>query len=265
MVTAIRIIWLLALGLALGPSAHAQDDEFPGRALFIGVNPIEVEELYANLGDVHVVDVRSKYEYETLHIKGAHHVALYDSDFVDQLRALQREEDKPLIFYCNGRKCYKSYKADEKARNAGLKDTRVFDPGIFEWAEAHPEAAVLLGESPVPPGSLISSNSLESHMLAPTEFIERVEDQSLVLDIRGPLQRGLVGVFILDTNISMDDKAKLLEFIGRVKKAKKPLFVYDMTGKQVRWFQYFLEQQKVPEYYFMKGGMKAYFEEVIRG
>ena len=63
----------------------------------------------------------------------------------------------------------------------------------------------------------------------------------------------------------MDDTDKLLEFLDRVKAAKKPLFVYDMTGKQVRWFQYFLEQQRVPEYYFMKGGMKAYFDEIIRG
>jgi rhodanese-related sulfurtransferase len=264
MITAIRLIWLLALALALGPSAHAQDDEFPGRVLFIGVNPIEVEELYAKLGDVHVIDVRSKYEYETLHIKGAHHIALYELDFIDRIKALQREEDKPLVFYCNGRKCYKSYKADEKARNAGLRGTRVFDPGIFEWAGAHPDAAVLLGESPIPPDSLISSANLESHMLSPSEFIDRVEDRTLVLDIRGPRQRALVGVFLLDTNISMDDKAELRKFIERVKKAKKPLFVYDMTGKQVRWFQYFLEQQKVPEYYFMRGGMKAYFDEIIR-
>jgi rhodanese-related sulfurtransferase len=264
MTTKINIPWLLIAGLILSAAAHAQE-EFPGRALFIGVNPIEVEELHAKLDDVHVVDVRSRYEYDTLHIEGAHHIALYDSDFVDRVESLQLRDYKPLVFYCNGRKCYKSYKADEKARNAGLENTRVFDPGIFEWAEAHPEAAVLLGQSPVPPGSLISSADLDSHMLSPTEFIERVEDQTLVLDIRGPLQRGLVGVFILDTNISMDDRDKLVEFLGRVKTAKKPLFVYDMTGKQVRWFQYFLEQQKVPEYYFMKGGMKAYFDEVIRG
>jgi rhodanese-related sulfurtransferase len=264
MVTTIRITWLLVLALALGPLAHA-DDEFPGRDLFIGVNPIEVEELHQNLADMHVIDVRSKYEYETLHIKGAHHIALYDQDFLDRLEALQREADKPFVFYCNGRKCYKSYKADEKARNAGFKKTRVFDPGIFEWSEAHPEEAVLLGESPIPPGSLISSQELEAHMLSPEEFIARVEDQTLVLDIRGPLQRGLVGVFILDTNISMDDRERLTEFLAGIKEAKKPLFVYDMTGKQVRWFQYFLEQQKVPEYYFMKGGMKAYFEEIIRG
>ncbi|MEK7816390.1 MAG: hypothetical protein AAB294_06180, partial [Pseudomonadota bacterium] len=46
--------------------------------------------------------------------------------------------------------------------------------------------------------------------------------------------------------------------IERAKKEKKTLLVYDQVGKQVQWFQYYLESRGLKDYYFMKGGAQAY-------
>jgi len=36
--------------------------------------------------------------------------------------------------------------------------------------------------------------------------------------------------------------------------------VYDKVGKQTRWFQYYLEQQGLKDYYFLAGGAEGYHE-----
>ena len=57
----------------------------------------------------------------------------------------------------------------------------------------------------------------------------------------------------------MDEQLKLNKLLATVKKSGKTLLVYDEAGKQVRWLQYYLEDKGIPTYYFMSGGVKAYF------
>lgn len=57
-------------------AAHASDAVFPHRAKFKHVPVLEAETLRKDLDKVIVIDVRSPYEYATLHIKGALHIAL---------------------------------------------------------------------------------------------------------------------------------------------------------------------------------------------
>ena len=57
-------------------TARASDDPFPHRAKFKHVPIMSAEALYKDLARVTVVDVRSRYEFETLHIKGALHIVL---------------------------------------------------------------------------------------------------------------------------------------------------------------------------------------------
>ena len=63
-----------------------------------------------------------------------------------------------------------------------------------------------------------------------------------------------------EESISMEDKASLNKFIKKAKAENKTLFIYDAVGKQVRWLQYYLEQQNAGRYYFMKGGAQAFFD-----
>lgn len=48
--------------------------------------------------------------------------------------------------------------------------------------------------------------------------------------------------------------------MAEAKKARKTLLVYDKVGKQVRWFQYYLEQQGLKDYYFLAGGAEGFHE-----
>ncbi len=234
-------------------------EEFPVRALYPKVKPIEIDELYDTLDKVIVFDVRSSYEYETLHIKGARHLALNDRNFESELKQLRETEQRPFVFYCNGHTCKKSYKATHRAMQAHIDNVYAFDAGIFDWTKAHPDQAVLLGKTPVNPKRLLSKAKLKAHMLEPEAFGQRANSQaSIVLDIRDTMQKSAISLFPMRQHSVPLDNNKLKNYVDKAKQQNKTLLVYDAVGKQVRWLQYYLEDEQVPNYYFMKGGAKAF-------
>lgn len=234
------------------------NEEFPVRGLYPKVPTIELEELYTKRDGVVIFDVRSGYEYDTLHIKNARHLALDDHDFISTLQQLRKEDARPLVFYCNGHTCKKSYKATQKAMQGHLDDVYAYDAGIFAWTKAHPDEAVLLGKSPVDPTRLISKESLDKHMLTPEAFGERVGNDTIVLDIRETIQKSAINLFPMRQRSVPLDNNKLKTFVDKAKRENKTLMIYDAVGKQVRWLQYYLEDEGVKSYYFMKGGAKAF-------
>jgi rhodanese-related sulfurtransferase len=157
----------------------------------------------------------------------------------------------------------KSYKAAHKAKViAKLDNVYAFDAGIFDWTKAYPDKAVLLGQTPVDTRKLISRAKLQEHTLPAAEFIRQANNNNaLILDVRSRHQRDGFYVFSrYEESVSMEDKESLNKFIKQAKAGNKTLFIYDAVGKQVRWLQYYLEQQNAGPYYFMKGGAMAFFE-----
>jgi len=260
MKTSNKTILLLLPLLLLFTSVVKADEAFPLRSLYPKVPPIELEELRERLDQVVVFDVRSGYEYDTLHIKGSRHLALNDADFIPTLQQLRQENASPFIFYCNGHTCKKSYNAAQKAIRANLDNIYVFDAGIFAWTSAYPEQATLLGKSPVDPKLLLSKEKLAQHMLEPEAFGQRVGADTIVLDIRDTMQKNAISLFPMQQRSVPLDNAKLKVFVDQAKNENKTLMIYDAVGKQVRWLQYFLEEQQVPSYYFMKGGAKGFLD-----
>lgn len=239
-------------------------DGFPGRAKYKDVPYIELHELFAKKNDVVIVDVRSQYEFDTLRIKSAINMPVANKTFESQIVDLRQSTEKPIVFYCNGHRCLKSYQAVKKAQQAGVIDTVAFDGGIFDWTVAYPNDAVLLGQSPVNPGKLIGSKSYESRLLNPDLFSESVvrnRNQVIVLDVRDKFQRSGIGFYPgLEKWASLDDKQKLNRYINLAKKQNKTLFIYDEVGSQVRWLQYALEKAGVKKYFFMEKGARAYYD-----
>lgn len=258
-----RFLLFLIAGFILTGSASASNDSYPGRTVYPKVEIYQTGKLNQSYNDVIIVDVRSKFEYETLHINSAVNIPLNSRDFVKQVSALVAQA-KPIIFYCNGHRCYHSYKAVMKARKAGIKNIFSYDSGIFDWAKAHPDKATLLGTTPLDPKLLISKSNLKKHMLSPIEFASKAASNAVILDIREPVQRGLLELFpYRQENISLSQKGKLVQFLEGLKEANKTLLVYDEGGTQVRWLQYYLKDEGVSDYYFMQGGVKKYFKSVI--
>ena len=52
----------------------------------------------------------------------------------------------------------------------------------------------------------------------------------------------------------------MAKFMKKVISSNKKLYVYDKVGKQIRWFQYYLESKGVKNYFFMEGGSEAFFK-----
>ncbi len=251
----------LALLLTAFSGVVAQETEFPLRNQYSDVPFISHDELYEQLDKVLVVDVRSNFEFDTLRIVNAINIPVTTKGFISQLKALRSQDNRPIIFYCNGT-CAKSYKACRIALENSIPDVFTFDLGIFGWTREHADAAVLLGENPVPLEKLISKDKLNAHFLSPEEFEDKITNDSLVLDIREPFQRNVRILKQVSRTTPMDRIGYAIE---KSKRENRPLLIYDAVGKQVRWLQYTLEKNFVAEYYFMKGGVKAYAEAIPSG
>ncbi len=262
-----KIIFLLCV--MLGVISHQTfgadaNEKFPGRALYPETGVYELDAVFQKLGKITVVDVRSQYEYSTLRIKGSINLAITDKDFDGKLRTLRGSTDNPIVFYCNGVTCHKSYQAVRRAINLKIENTFAYDAGIFAWAKAHPEQSVLLGRSPINSTDIIEKDVFSAHLLGPSEFGGQISDKTIVLDVRDRFQREGVGFFPgTERRITLDQADKLDKLLQKAKREDKTLLVYDEAGHQVQWLQYHLVDAGVKNYYFMKGGAKAYYDMLI--
>jgi rhodanese-related sulfurtransferase len=250
---------------AVNKAVKNVNQDFPGRKTYAHVPFITIEQLYDEYKDVVIVDARSPFEFETLRISSAVNVplSLNNSEYTIKLQQLRNNNPgKKIVFYCNGHTCMKSYKAVHRAKViAKLDNVMAFDAGIFDWANAHPDKAMLLGESPVELSKLISKDKYKKHVLPALDFINNSAKDSIILDVRSRHQREGLSLFSgYEMTVPMGNKRKLNKYIQLAKNENKKLFIYDAVGKQVRWLQYYLEQQNAGEYYFMEGGAAAFYK-----
>lgn len=105
----------------------------------ISTSVIQAKELY-DQGAV-FIDVRNPRLYAKKHIPGAFHLDLkYDFD-EEKLAAITRK-DQPIVIYCSGVKCSRSYRACEKAVSWGYSKVHYFRGGIVDWKKAGYPVAV---------------------------------------------------------------------------------------------------------------------------
>lgn len=243
------------------PAISYAENDFPARSKYPSVAVISLDELYKNRNNYVIVDTRSKYEHSTLHIKNSINLPVSSLDFSTKIRELYDQKRKTIVFYCNGHSCVKSYDAVLKAKRfAKITDTKAFDGGIFDWVRSYPSESVLLNQSPVKLDKLISAEDFKKHLLKPKAFLERSNDNCVVIDVRDSSQRTDRIFAGYEQSVSLDDNIGLDKYINKAKSSNQPLCVYDAVGKQVRWLQYYLKQKNLDNYYFLEGGAKAFFE-----
>ena len=264
--------FILSLGILFSlfssTSVFAADKGFPGRAEFPEIPLYKKSDLLKDFNNVVVVDARSSLEFETLRIKGAVNIPIASKKFPEMVKALRQKTNKRIVFYCNGRTCYKSYNATKAALKAGVKKVFAYDAGVFEWAKTYPKYAVLLGTSPMDPNKIIPKSKLKARFLAPKKFTETARaapgNKRMILDVRDKYQRAGVGFFIgIERWVSLDEEAKLDKFLKKAIAENRTLYIYDEAGKQVRWLQYTLERHNIKNYYFMKKGAKQFYKDMI--
>lgn len=247
----------------LAPTLVQANDDYPLRDKYPEVKWIDTDELYDALGDAIVVDARNAMEYNVIHIAGSRNYLVGKMKKGDllQLRALSSET--PLVFYCNGHNCSKSYKAAEKARFWGFDNIYAYDAGIFEWSEAYPEQVEFFDEvlsAAELKTKLIGKSDFAAACLEPEQFMAKVNQGSYRLfDVRDRKERGenpmrLTGT----TKLTVDEMVGFLAKPGAL--PSSGLLVFDNVGKQVRWMQYYFEKHGITDYHFLKGGV-AHWQE----
>ena len=249
-----RLSRLLPIAIVLVAASPVLAEEFPLRAKYPGVPTISVGALTDTFADTVVVDVRSKFEFDTIHVANSVHLPLKDQSFADGAKAVQAAHGgKRLAFYCNGVECAKSYDAAAVCQKAGLDQVTVFDAGIFAWAKAHPDQTVLLGRQPADPAKLIGKDKLQAHLVSYAEARAKAAN-GIAIDIRDPMQRSFIPDLPRLRNIALDDLQPLL---AQGKFKDQPLVVIDAVGKQVQWLQYWLEEHGYTDYVFVEHGVEA--------
>jgi len=141
----------LALSLTLFYIAHgsalaqSRTEELVPPTL-AGATVISAEECDRLLKEnVRVIDVRDELEYEAGHIPGALNIHYREKSSksigfdpsVDKFDIKRLPADKlaPMIIYCNGETCWKSFKASTAAVKAGYKKVFWLRGGMPEWEE----------------------------------------------------------------------------------------------------------------------------------
>lgn len=257
-------IMIMASSTLIHAEEKAPAKEFPGRAIYLGTAYIELIDFYKQFDLSIPVDVRSKYEYDTLKIIGARNIPLNSRSFISDMRKLREANpDKPIVVYCNGKTCMKSYKAASKARKYGIENVVAYDTGMMDWAKTYPEKSELLGKSPIDPSKLISKARFKEHLLKADDFAAHVKDgNAVVLDVRDRYQRMGMGLFVgIEAQVNLDDDS-IVKYIKKSLAENKRLYIYDEAGKQVRWLMYRLEEYGAKDYMFMEGGTRKYFKSL---
>ncbi len=262
-----RIMCLILVLLAAGAAAcWAQDGlNFPLRSKYSSLKPIDTQELAAIYDKAIIVDARNKMEYKVLHMKGAHNFLVGKMKEKDLLGLRSKNGSTPMIFYCNGITCAKSYKATAKAAKWGFKNIRVYDAGVFHWALKHPERAVFFGKPLTPElvaDKIISNKKLAEKMLAVPDFIREVRSgKYTVFDVRDANERSATPIRLAKMrSMPFDTMVTLLEKGSRAV-PRKSILVLDNVGKQVKWLQYYLRQAGVKDYFFLKGGVQQWVKD----
>lgn len=235
---------------------EAEDVEgFPLRTKFANVQIYSTEQLRKNFDAVVIVDVRSKFEFDVVHVSQAINIPVSAQNFTKQLLELRpRDSTKPIIFYCNGHSCPKSYEATRIAAADGFKHIYAYDSGIFDWMRSSRDRTTLLSTTPAPVSKMVSEDYFQSRLIDFDAFKKKANDgDALVIDIRDEMQRK-TSMTLPTLELPLDKFITELN-AGRFK--DKQLLIFDAVGKQVRWLQYILEDRGYKDYFFLRRGMSA--------
>ncbi|MDH4320987.1 MAG: rhodanese-like domain-containing protein [Desulfobulbaceae bacterium] len=261
----VLLVTLLCGMLFMGAGLAGANDKFPLRAKHPNLSPIETAELVSNFSDAIIVDARNKVEFDVVQMVGAHNILVGQMKEADLLALRPKDGAAPMVFYCNGTTCSKSYKAAEKATEWGFKNVRVYDEGIFHWAKNQPERTKFFGQkltAETVKTALISKDELAKACVPTAEFLAMAaSDKYTVFDIRDPNERKEQPIRIPKLKVMpMDTFVNLLE-----KKSKaiptSSILILDNVGKQVDWIQYYLIKEGVTDYRFLKGGVRQWVKD----
>ncbi len=261
----LRKLWLVLAGQLLffmfslfvpasSPAAKAQN--YPLRSLYPSAQIISTDTLVNSYAEVIIIDVRTAFEFDVVHINKAVNISLVDGGLVAALERYRAPDSTtPLVFYCNDPACSRAFRAALAVQSAGYGNVFVYDAGVFSWVTEAPEKTTLMGSSPAHPEKVISPLLFERHQLDFESFEARTSQLStLVVDIRDIYHRNYEPRIKGIRSIPLES---FLEAVTHRIWAEKKLLIFDQSGEQTRWLQYFLQASGYADYAFLSGGMDS--------
>lgn len=250
LLTNLLTITLLLANLFINCNSNALE-RYPYRQKYHDIEVIGTPELHKHYGSCLIIDVRSKVEFDVIHIRSAINISLAKRDFVNSVQKTQQLSGKNcVVFYCNGHTCQKSYKAARKI-SGEIKQSYAYDSGIFDWAQNYSHLTLLLGKPLNNKNKLISPEEYNNALLTKEQALTN-QKSFYIIDIRDSFQRIEDKLpFKHRKRIPLSRIIPLLK--RRIIKDNNLLFV-DKVGKQNRWLQYYLKEYGYQNYSFLKGG-----------
>lgn len=243
----LKIICLFLFVLIVSKSVFGLDDSFPHRETYKHIPIISPEELYSQFDEFVIVDVRSWDEYNIINILNSYNIELSKHNFVTLVSEIIKSKPAKIAVYCNGHQCKKSYLAAEKLLKNKIS-VFAMDSGVFDWVRLYPEKTNLLGENPANLAKLISQDEFNVRLLTQVDFEKKLVSfiesghDVLILDIREPFQRKVSINSVSGVSVRRIAFSNFISAIqmNRVGINNKVLFIFDATGRQVYWAQYYL-------------------------
>ena len=228
----------------------------PYRAFFPRIETISTAELHDQLFTSTLVDVRSRFEFDVVHIARSINLPLETGQFADRIgRLVPVQDDLQLVLIGNDPDCSRAFEAAGIARSQGISQVRVYDAGVFSWLHAHPERTRLMGESPARLEVVLPLTSHHQRRLSFEQLLAEAEKpQSIVIDVRNFYQRHRVP---RDLPYRAIETEALLTAIGDRIWANQRLLIIDEDGSRSRWLHLFLRAAGFSDFSFLEGGMNG--------
>jgi rhodanese-related sulfurtransferase len=258
-------------------SAEELNKQYPNRKYYPQLTYITTKQMLHAVSQekYNVVDSRPGLAYETLHIKGAVNISSGDKQFNEKLMTIINKNNKPIIFYCGGLACLKSYKSSVKAISEFNKrdisrTVYTYDSGISAFAYTYPELVLKNGKNISSENPLLDVKKIKKHAKGADVFTNLInsddEASYIILDIREKQQKLLNKLFMFkkEKKISLLEPEKLIEFLNAVKVADKTLMVYGSVEKQIETLYPLIKTSGIKTWFYLEGGEIAYSNYMIQ-
>lgn len=259
------VVLVFLLNIHVTVAGAGNKTGFPLRAKYGHLFTISTQELAAVYDKAIIIDCRYKMEFHVIRMDAANSLPeiWMISDNLLELR--EKYDERPMVFYGNDPTSREPYRAADKAGKWGFKNVRVYDGGIFQWAENQPHRSYLFKEkltSQTVASAFIGKERFNNVLLPTREFIERAKSgQYTLLDGREveliekkPVK--LENLQIMNVELMANLLRRNLWSLPT-----SDLLVFDDNGETVRWLQYYFEMAGIRNYYFLKGGVRKWFAD----
>lgn len=257
--------------------ASSDSETFPKRKYYPQLNYIDTQAFALGINEKRfdVIDVRDDTSFQALHVKSANNIFVKSNTFEQEILEFSAKRNKPLVIYCNGISCSKSYVASTKIINLFLKkgikkQVFTYDSGINAIAYAHNDLVLKNGQDVSLSNPLIAIDKIKKHTLTPLDFEKYISSHErkeyALLDIRDKNEKIILKLFMFqkEKNIVLSQRNKLIKFLNKVKQDKKTLLVYDASGRQINGLYELLNITGVKQWHYLEGGEYGYSQYAIK-